>query len=501
MKRLFILMLILLLGLVGCTVPQGETISLSVKGKVQVKVGDTTLLSASSTNVIWESLDESIATVSENGLVEGVKVGTTFIRASLTTSAAVFDQVTLEVIAGSTCTPNCDDCPAIDPGDVNVKLGIDLIDENLSLFEGKNVGLITNPTGINSQYESTIDVLYEKVNLVALFAPEHGIRGNLQAGASASTYTDEKTGLPVYSLYGSTMRPTAQMLEGIDIMCIDLQDAGARFYTYVYTMAYAMEECAKYGIEFVVFDRPNPIGGAQYEGNILDTAYSSFIGLYPILQRHGLTIAELAMLFNEEFDLNVTLHTIAMEGWDRRYYYDDTKLPWVIPSPNFPSIETAMVYPGTCIFEGTNLSEGRGTTIPFQVIGAPYINADDWAEALNALNLPGVAFRPAYFTPTFSKNKDLLCAGVQVHVTDRTLFEPVKTGWAMLDVVRNMYPADFRILNASTNRNTMDLITGGRFITLDTYSLEEQFALIASDSEAFNATRMQYLLYPYPTGE
>ncbi|MFA6890316.1 MAG: exo-beta-N-acetylmuramidase NamZ domain-containing protein [Bacilli bacterium] len=500
MKRFFSLCLLLLIGLVGCTPSLVPTSTLYIKGRVQIKVGDTTILTASEADIIWESLNESIATVSDGGVVEGKSVGTTFIRASLTNSAAVFDQVTLEVIPSNIDIPDDDD-PIFNPDEVNVKLGIDLIDNYLDLFEGKRVGLITNPTGINSEYVSTIDILNDKVKLVALYSPEHGIRGDLQAGAGLGTYTDEKTGLPVYSLYGSTLHPTEAMLSGIDIMCIDLQDAGARYYTFVYTMAYAMEECAKYDIEFVVFDRPNPIGGAQYEGNILDTAYSSFIGLYPIIQRHGLTIAELAMLFNEEFGLNVTLYTILMEGWDRRYYYDDTQLPWVIPSPNFPSIETAIVYPGTCVFEGTNLSEGRGTTIPFQVIGAPYIDADDYATALNDLDLPGVVFRPAYFTPTFSKYVNELCAGVQVHVTNRAIFQPVKTGWAMIDVVRNLYPSDFEILSASKNRNTMDLLTGGRFITLDTYTLAEQFTLLESDTELFNATRMEYLLYPYPSIE
>lgn len=499
MKRLSVLILILLGFLVGCTTNLPADTPLSIKGKVAIKTGEVTLLSANQENIIWESMDEDIATVDQTGLVEGITVGTTFIRATLATNAIVFDQVTLEVITGGTCTPNCTNCPAIEPGDVNVKLGIDTIDDHLDIFAGKRVGLITNATGINSDYASTIDVLNEKVDLVALYAPEHGIRGNLQAGDVLGTYIDTKTGLTVYSLYGSTLRPTQAMLQDIDIMCIDLQDAGARFYTYIYTMAYAMQECAKYDIEFVVFDRPNPIGGVQYEGNILDLNYSSFIGLYPILQRHGMTIAELAWLFNEEYGIGCTLHTILMEGWDRRYYMDDTKLPWVIPSPNFPSLETAMVYPGTCLFEGTNLSEGRGTTIPFQVIGAPFIDADEYADALNELNLPGVVFRPAYFTPTFSKHKDTFCSGVQVHVTNRWTFEPVKTGWAMLDVVRDLYPNDFVILGASNNRCTLDLNTGARYITTRMYTLLQQFAILTEDTQAFGVTRANYLLYPNPS--
>ena len=378
---------------------------------------------------------------------------------------------------------------------VEVKLGIDNIDDHLEIFEGKRVGLITNPTGINSEYESTIDVLFEKVNLVSLFAPEHGIRGDKQAGVPSQTTTDEVTGLPVYSLYGQTQKPTKAMMDTIDILCIDLQDAGARFYTYIYTMAYAMEASEEYDKEFVVFDRPNPAGGEKFEGNILEEEYKSFVGNYPIVQRHGMTIGELAKMFNEEFGIGCKLTVIEMTGWKRSMYFDETNLPWVIPSPNFPSQNTALVYPGTCIFEGTNLSEGRGTTIPFEVIGAPYIDAIEYANALNELGLKGVKFRPAHFTPTFSKHANVLCHGVQVHVTDRDKFEPVKTGWAMLDVVRNLYPEDFQILNVNNNRNMLNLLTGTNFITQDLYTLEEQFEIIEEDTAIFGEIREKYLIY------
>lgn len=378
---------------------------------------------------------------------------------------------------------------------VEVKLGIDNIDDHLEIFEGKRVGLITNPTGINSEYESTIDILFEKVNLVSLFAPEHGIRGDKQAGVPSQTTTDEVTGLPVYSLYGQTQKPTKVMMDTIDILCIDLQDAGARFYTYIYTMAYAMEASEEYDKEFVVFDRPNPAGGEKFEGNILEEEYKSFVGNYPIVQRHGMTIGELAKMFNEEFGIGCKLTVIEMTGWKRSMYFDETNLPWVIPSPNFPSQNTALVYPGTCIFEGTNLSEGRGTTIPFEVIGAPYIDAIEYANALNELGLKGVKFRPAHFTPTFSKHANVLCHGVQVHVTDRDKFEPVKTGWAMLDVVRNLYPEDFQILNVNNNRNMLNLLTGTNFITQDLYTLEEQFEIIEEDTAIFGEIREKYLIY------
>ncbi len=375
------------------------------------------------------------------------------------------------------------------PGEAKVLLGIDLIDDNLDIFEGKRVGLITNQTGINSDYKSTIDVLYEKVNLVALFAPEHGIRGELQAGAYIGSYKDEKTGLDVYSLYGSTLKPTAEMMNKIDILCIDIQDVGARFYTYVYTMSYAMEAAKEHNKKFVVFDRPNPIGGEQYEGNILKEAFSTFIGRYPIVQRHGLTIGELAMLFNNEFAINCDLEVIKMSGWQRDMYYDDTNLPWVYPSPNIPTVETAVVYVGTCIIEGTNLSEGRGTTKPFELFGAPYINANEFSEALNALNLPGVYFRSAYFTPTFSKNANQLNAGVQIHVLDRKAFEPVKTGYAIIDTLKKLYPNKLEILS------NMNSLTGDNFVRNNTYTLEEQFTIIEEDTATFGLIREQYLLY------
>ena len=376
-----------------------------------------------------------------------------------------------------------------------VLTGIDRIDEYLDFFAEKRVGLITNPTGINRNYQSTIDVLYEKVNLTALFAPEHGIRGDRQAGDSVTFYVDEKTGLTVYSLYGATKKPTSSMLSNVDILCIDLQDAGARFYTYIYTMAYAMAACAENSKQFVVFDRPNPAGGNNVEGNILDLQYRSFIGYYPLVQRHGMTIGELAQLFNTEYNIGCQLTVIKMKNWFRYMYFDDTGLPCVIPSPNFPGTETALVYPGTCVFEGTNISEGRGTTTPFQVIGAPYIDAEAYAQALNNLELPGVYFRPAYFTPTFSKYKDQQCKGVQVHVVNRKTFLSVKTGWAMLDVARRLYPNDFIIHNEYSSQCMLNLLTGCQYITNGTYSLEEQFVIIDEDTAAFMVIREQYLLY------
>ena len=281
-------------------------------------------------------------------------------------------------------------------------LGIERVDEFKEIFENKRIGLITNPTGMTGNFESSIQVLLEKTNLVALFSPEHGVRGSLQAGQKLTTYIDDETGLPVYSLYGATKKPTKEMMDEVDIFSIDIQDNGSRYYTFIYTMAYCMMACAEYDKEFVVFDRPNPINGLKVEGNILNIdKYRSFVGYYPMVQRHGLTMGELALLFNKEYGINCKLHVIPMKNWEREMDFEETGLPWVIPTPNLPNISTAYVYNTTCIFEGTNVSEGRGTTTPFELVGAPWLKSEKLAEELNSYNLPGVHFRPKYYTPTF----------------------------------------------------------------------------------------------------
>ena len=373
---------------------------------------------------------------------------------------------------------------------VEVKLGIDLIEENLDIFKDKKVGLITNPTGVNSQFKSTIDVLFENenINLTALFAPEHGIRGNSQAGGTIGNEKDAITGLTVYSLYGNTKKPTAEMLENIDVLCIDIQDVGARFYTYIYTMAYAMEACKEFNKTFVVFDRPNPIGG-KVEGFILQEEHSSFIGLYPIITRHGMTIGELAKLFNEEFKIGCDLKVIEMKGWTHDLYMDETTAPWINPSPNMPTLDTAIVYTGTGNFEGMNISEGRGTTKPFEFIGAPFINPHKWAEKLNSLGLEGVYFRPMYFTPTFEDYANQLCGGVQVHVTDRDKFSATKVGAAMVYTAKELYPYN------SATQSYIKLVTGNDYLFKLDKSLEEIFAILDQDAEKFSITRDKYLIY------
>ena len=328
-----------------------------------------------------------------------------------------------------------------------VKLGIDvLLESRRRLLHGKRVGLITNPTGLTWDLRHTIDVFAEAgdVNLVALYGPEHGVRGDAQAGVAVDSAVDSHTGVPVYSLFGKRQKPTPDMVQGVDVLVFHIQDVGARFYTYWSTMALCMQAAAEQGIEFVVLDRPNPITGVKIEGCLLDPAYSSFVGLYPIPVRHGLTLGELARLVNAEFGIGCQLTVVEMEGWERSMWFDQTGLSYVMPSPNSPSLDAAIVYPGSCFFEGTNLALGLGTTRPCELKGAPWIDGQAWAAALNALDYPGVIFRAAYFTPWYGDYSGQLCSGVQTHVLDREIFRAVETGLKMIEVVRHMVPDHFK---------------------------------------------------------
>ncbi|MCJ7487462.1 MAG: DUF1343 domain-containing protein, partial [Candidatus Aminicenantes bacterium] len=323
-----------------------------------------------------------------------------------------------------------------------VKPGVQVfLEKHLDLVEGKRVGLITNPTGVDGLHRSTIDLFLASpaIKLVALYGPEHGVRGNAQAGEHVPFTIDEKYNLPMFSLYGQSFKPDpgmlknidaymrsfdtkesgkvpeAAMVDGIDVMIFDIQDVGTRVYTYVATMAYAMQAAAESGIDFIVLDRPNPVNGVDMEGPVLEyPEFSSFIGLFPIPERHGMTAGELARLFNDKFlARKARLTVVPMEGWKREMWFDETGLPWVIPSPNMPTLDTAAVYPGLVALEGTNLSEGRGTTKPFELFGAPWIDGNELAKMLNGLSLSGVRFREAWFTPSFSKFQGQLCGGCQ----------------------------------------------------------------------------------------
>ena len=377
----------------------------------------------------------------------------------------------------------------------SVKLGIDNIDKASLIFAGKRVGLITNSTGMNSNFESTVDVLYAKTNLVALFSPEHGIRGVAKAGDAVSTLIDSKTKLPVYSLYGETKKPTPEMLADIDVVAFDMQDVGARAYTYVYTMAYAMQSCKELGKTMVIFDRPNPIGGLQIEGGVVKPGFESFIGMYPIPIRHGMTVGELASLFNKEFGIDCDLVVIPMTGWKRDMYFDDTGLPWVMTSPNIPTPDTALVYPATGIFGGTNISEGVGTTRPFEFVGAPWLDADRLATEMNHLNLPGVLFRPTYFMPRFGLYSGETCAGVQLYITDHTTFAPVKTGISLLYTIKNLSGDKFIFKRSDNHEGTIDLVTGSDIVRAGTYSLPEILDLWEKDVKQFREIAKKYYLY------
>jgi uncharacterized protein YbbC (DUF1343 family) len=371
-----------------------------------------------------------------------------------------------------------------------------LLKDEKNVLRGKKVGLITNPTGIDSKLTSIVDLLHDDpdINLTALFGPEHGVRGDAQAGASVEYYIDEKTGLPVYSLYGKTKKPTPEMLKDVEVLVFDIQDVGTRYYTYIYTMAYAMEAAKENGIPFIVLDRPNPQGGESVDGPVLEPEFSSFVGLYPIPLKHGMTVGELATLFNKEFKIGADLKVIKMKGWKRDMDYEDTGLPFVLPSPNMPTVSTTFVYPATGLIEGTNVSEGRGTTKPFELIGAPYINSDELAGKLNALRLPGVKFRAASFTPTFSKHAGKLSHGVEVYITDREEFKAVPTGLHIIKTIQDLYPSDFEFLAA----NNFNLLIGNGWVMS---RIEEGSSVIEIIKEyqvkqdAFKKVRKNHLLY------
>jgi uncharacterized protein YbbC (DUF1343 family) len=346
-----------------------------------------------------------------------------------------------------------------------------LLKNHRRLLHGRRIGLVTNPTGVTAQLRSSIDAIAHlsptslpspSFQLRALFAPEHGMRGETQDGLTIASSVDEVTGLPVHSLYGAHRKPTKQMLGDIDLLIYDIQDVGCRYYTYLYTLSYVMEAATEHDVEVMVLDRPNPITGRFVEGPLLDPSLSSFIGRYPIPVRHGLTLGELAQYINREFGIGCRLKIIPMQAWRRRYWFDQTGLPWIAPSPNMPTPDTATVYPGTCLFEGTNVSEGRGTTHPFEWIGAPYVKAHELVAHLNALELKGVLFRPVSFMPTYSKHTNVLCHGAQVHVTNRNILQAFEVGLRMIAAFIQLYPTEFEFLPTSWEGHPphFDLLTG-----------------------------------------
>jgi uncharacterized protein YbbC (DUF1343 family) len=315
------------------------------------------------------------------------------------------------------------------------------------LLAGRRVGIVCNPASIDGEFRHVADRLGADASVVlgALFGPQHGFRSDVQENMIETGHgQDEIRRVPVYSLYSETREPTAEMLRELDVLVIDLQDVGTRIYTYIYTMANCLRAARRHGVKVIVCDRPNPIGGVAVEGPMLERGFESFVGLYPIPMRHGMTIGELARLFNDHFDIGADLEVVTMEGWDRGMYADGTGLPWVLPSPNIPTVDSAVVYPGTVLFEGTNISEGRGTTRPFELVGAPWAIAEPFADAMNRLELPGVRFRPALFEPTFHKHAKTSCGGCQIHVLDRRTFRAVETGVALVGAIRGSDPGRFQ---------------------------------------------------------
>jgi uncharacterized protein YbbC (DUF1343 family) len=313
----------------------------------------------------------------------------------------------------------------------------------------KRVGAIVNPSSVDSQFRHLADLLKAQsdVSLKVLFGPEHGIRGAAQyMEVVEEDATDARTGVPVRSLYGHTfesLSPKPEWLEGLDALVFDIQDVGSRYYTYIYTMALAMKVAAKAGVPFYVLDRPNPIGGEHVEGNLVGDGYRSFVGLFPLPNRHGMSAGEIAKYLNAEEKLGCELTVVPCQGWKRSQYWTETGLPFLPPSPNMPTPDTALVYPGMCLGEGTNVSEGRGTCRPFEYFGAPYLKADDVVEALEQLDLPGVRFRPVNYTPTFDKHKAVSCGGAMIHVTDRSVFRPLLTGIAIFKTAHDLGAKNF----------------------------------------------------------
>src|SRR5687768_12195760 len=388
----------------------------------------------------------------------------------------------------------------------SVTLGVEkLLQDRIDLLRGARVGLICNQASVNHHLRHVADLFHEHpaINLTALFGPQHGIRGDVQDNMIETDHAiDSVTRLPIYSLYSETREPTEEMLKDVDVLVFDMQDVGCRIYTFVYTLANCMRAAKKFGKKVIACDRPNPINGNQVAGVVLEPEYASFVGQFPIATRHGMTAGELGHLFNDHFGIGCDFECVPMEGWSRELWFDQTDAPWVIPSPNMPSLAAATVFPGTVHVEGTQLSEGRGTTLPFELVGAPYVDPEKLAGDLAGLGLAGVYFRSCVFRPTFQKHADKSCGGVQLHVTDRASFEPVISGVAVIKKIHDLYPEEFKWklppYEYEYEKNPFDVISG-------TAALREAFergdSLESIEQSwhaplvAFKELRARYLLY------
>lgn len=389
-----------------------------------------------------------------------------------------------------------------------VRTGLErVLSDEAAVLRGKRIGLIANPTAVNAELAHAVDLLanVDGVELAALFGPEHGLRSEAQDMIAVGEVRDPRTGLIVYSLYGAdeaSLTPTDESLAGLDALVFDIQDVGSRYYTYVWTMVLAMRACARHGIEMVVLDRPNPIGGDLVEGGAIAPGYESFVGLCSVPNRHGMTAGEIAIMMRARESLDVALSVVSMEGWSRSMQYADTGLPWVMPSPNMPTYDTALVYPGMCLVEGTELSEGRGTTRPFELAGAGFVDGAALAEALASDALPGLVCRPLSFRPTFQKFGGESCGGVQLHVTNPRSFRPYLTGVAFVAAVQRLYPEQFawrvRAYEFVDDKPAFDLLTGGDQVRQAIEAgapLPDIARSWVEGEEAFRTERSPHLLY------
>ncbi|MEO0239426.1 MAG: DUF1343 domain-containing protein [candidate division WOR-3 bacterium] len=390
---------------------------------------------------------------------------------------------------------------------VRIRLGIDRMEEEWPKeLKGAKVALLVHQASVNSNLRYTWDVFshFDKVKVKALLAPQHGLFGETQDNMIEwEDFRDPSTGLPVYSLYGKSRKPLPYMLEGIDGIVVDLQDVGSRYYTYIWTLYLVMESALENGKFVVVLDRPNPIGGLEVEGPVLEETYSSFVGLKPLPVRHGMTIGEIALLFKGEYLRDINLSVLKMENWSRNYFWEDTGLEWVNPSPNMPSEKTALLYPGMCLLEATNISEGRGTTRPFEILGAPFINPYELVDALENYSLEGVYFRPLYFIPTFNKFAGERCGGLQIHIRDKKALKPFKIGVVIIKVIKELYPDHFRWREPpyeyEFKKLPIDILAGSNHLreALDRGdSIEEIETWWKLEGEVFDKeVRSKYLIY------
>ncbi len=388
---------------------------------------------------------------------------------------------------------------------IPVTLGLERLLEQREILGDARVGLICNQASVDHSLQHAADLLFANphIRLTALFGPQHGIRGDVQDNMIETEHAvDRSTGLPIHSLYSETREPTEAMLKDLDVLLFDMQDVGCRIYTFAYTMANCMRAAKKHGKKVVVCDRPNPITGLGVEGNVLETEQASFVGQFPIPTRHGMTLGELARMFNEHFEIGCDLEVVSMKGWERDNWQDETDAPWVMPSPNIPTVDTAVVFPGTVHFEGTQISEGRGTTRPFELVGAPYIQPEEYADKLNEVGFPGVYFRSCVFRPTFQKHGGVSCGGVQIHVTDRSAFKPVIVGVAMAKFAYDMYRESFRWKEPPYeyvyDRNPFDVIAGTSKLR-ESFERGDSLESIQDGWQTplaeFGKVRQQYLLY------